>query len=258
MTGPTRGLSGGPAPPDQAPGGARDQELPGWAPRPRPAPIVHIGRFCRLEPLDVSRHGDELWRAFGGHDALWDYMAYGPFQARGSFLAWLVTRAGQADPMYFAIVSRESGKAVGLTTLMSVRPESGVIEIGHVVYSPGMQRTPVATEAVYLLAKYVFDVRSYRRLEWKCDSANAASRRAAERLGFRPEGIMRKHMVVKNRNRDTAWFSMLDEDWPLQRASFEAWLSPQNIAGAEQTQRHRLAAIRAAYEARLRQSAPGT
>lgn len=173
-------------------------------------------------------------------------MAYGPFQGRGPFFAWISSRAGLPDPMYYAVIEQSSGLAVGCLALMEIRPEHGVIEVGHIVFSPAMQRTPLGSEAIYLLAKYIFDARGYRRFEWKCNDKNVASKRAAGRFGFGFEGVMRQHMVVKGTSRDTAWFAMLDQDWPLCREAFDAWLSSANIAGPDAPQRHGLADIRAA------------
>lgn len=211
--------------------------------------MVHMGRFVRLDPLDIGKHGDDLWLAFSGHDSMWDYMGYGPWLSRGAFLTWLRSRAGVQDPMTFAVIDKSTNEARGLLALMEIRTDHGVIEIGHVAFSPLMQRTPVSTEAVYLLAKYAFDARGFRRIEWKCNNENDASRRAALRYGFAHDGVMRQHMVVKGRNRDTAWFSLLDGDWPLAKQAFEMWLGEQNI-GPDGMQRHRLEAIRAALKAR--------
>lgn len=182
----------------------------------------------RLEPLDPGRHGDDLYRATAGADSTWDYLAYGPFASRNEFIGWLESRAPLADPLTFTIIDRAAGEARGLESLMRIDAPDGVIEIGHIWLSPALQRTRQATEAIYLLSRYVFEI-GYRRYEWKCDALNQPSRRAAERFGFVFEGIFRQHMVIKDRNRDTAWFSILDSEWPSRRAAFEAWLTPENF-----------------------------
>jgi RimJ/RimL family protein N-acetyltransferase len=195
----------------------------------RPDAVELRGRFCLVEKLDPARHAAPIWEAIQGHDDLWVYMGYGPFADEASFLTWMEDRAVLLDPFAYAIVDLSTQRAVGTVTLLEIRPAMGVIEMGHVVYTPLLQRTPLATEAQYLLARYVFDDLSYRRYEWKCNALNAPSRRAAERLGFTYEGTFRQHMIVKGRNRDTAWFAMTDREWPVLRAAFEAWLAPKNF-----------------------------
>ena len=214
-----------------------------WRPAPPPKRAALEGETVILEPLDADRHGDDLYAASAGADATWLYLPYGPFGSKGEFLAWLRGHAATSDPLAFAIVDRETGRATGITTLMSIVPEHGVIEIGHIWLSPQLQRTRQATEALFIQARYAFDVLGYRRLEWKCDAANAPSRRAADRFGFTYEGVFRNHRVIKGRNRDTAWFSMTDVEWPVRRAAFEAWLSPDNF-DASGVQRRSLAEIR--------------
>jgi RimJ/RimL family protein N-acetyltransferase len=206
-----------------------------WRPAKLPAREPLDGATVRLEPLEVARHADDLFRATAGADSTWDYLAYGPFHDREEFVRWLEQRAPLADPFTYAIVDRKTAGARGLTSLMRIDTANGVIEVGHIWLSPLLQRTRQATEALYLQARYVFDELGYRRFEWKCDSLNQPSRRAAERFGFVYEGIFRQHMVIKDRNRDTAWFSMLDREWPSRRAAFEAWLSEENFdAGGRQ------------------------
>src|SRR5262249_38578245 len=160
--------------------------------------------------------------------ALWTYMAYGSFGDEAEFSAWLTGRARLEDPFSYAVVE-PGGRAVGIATLMEIRPAMRVIEVGNIVYSPALQRTALATEAQYLLARYVFETLGYRRYEWKCNALNAASRAAAQRLGFAFEGIFRAHMIVKGRNRDTAWYAMLEADWPARKRAFERWLAPENF-----------------------------
>ena len=197
-------------------------------PARRPEAVSLAGRFGSVERLDVARHGDSLWEALSGHDRLWTYMSYGPLADRTAFLGWLEERQALADPFYYAVVDR-SRRAVGVQTLVAIRPDMRTVEVGHIVLSPSLQRTPLATEAQYLLGRYVFETLGYRRYEWKCNALNAASRRAALRFGFTFEGIFRQHLIVKGRNRDTAWFSILDSEWPARKAAFERWLAPENF-----------------------------
>jgi RimJ/RimL family protein N-acetyltransferase len=214
-----------------------------WSPARRPERKAIEGETVRLEPLDPARHGDDLYRASSGADSTWDYLPYGPFDSRAAFIAWLEQRAPLDDPFTYAIVDKASSAAQGLTSLMRMVPEHGVIEVGHIWLSPPLQRTRQATETLYVQARYVFDQLGYRRFEWKCDNANMPSRRAADRFGFVFEGVFRQHMVVKDRNRDTAWYSIIDREWPSRRAAFEAWLSAGNFE-ANGRQRRSLAEIR--------------
>jgi RimJ/RimL family protein N-acetyltransferase len=196
-------------------------------PAKRPAPIVLEGRFGRVEKLD-ARHGEALTAAIDGHHDTWTYMPYGPFANARELALWIEERAASPDPYAYAIVEL-SGRATGIATLMEIRPSHRVIEMGSIVYSPLLQRTPLATEAQYLLARYAFETLGYRRYEWKCNALNAPSRRAALRLGFTFEGIFRQHMIVKGRSRDTAWYAMLDSEWPARKRAFERWLAPENF-----------------------------
>jgi RimJ/RimL family protein N-acetyltransferase len=214
-----------------------------WKPARRPERAPLECEAVRLEPVDPGRHAVDLFRASDRAPALWDYLAYGPFQDRHAFSEWLKERAASEDPLFFAVVDRASGQAQGMASYMRIKPEHGVIEIGHIWFAPVLQRTRQATEAIYLLARHAFDDLGYRRFEWKCDSLNQPSRRAAERFGFVYEGVFRQHMVIKGRNRDTAWFSILDGEWPAVRAAFEAWLRPENFDG-EGRQRRSLAQVR--------------
>jgi RimJ/RimL family protein N-acetyltransferase len=225
-------------------------ELPGWQPPPRPGRVTLAGRFCRVEPLDVERHARQL------HDAnsldpegrMWTYLFSGPFAKFEEYQAWLAPRPASEDPLFFAFIDLGRGQAVGLGSYLRIEPGSGSIEVGHLQFSPLMQRTPIATEAMYLMMKYAFEL-GYRRYEWKCDALNAASRRAAERLGFTFEGIFRQAIVYKGRNRDTAWFSILDREWPALEAALRAWLDPANF-DAQGRQRQRFEALRAAFQPR--------
>jgi RimJ/RimL family protein N-acetyltransferase len=201
-----------------------------WKPAAPPAPVVLRGRYVTLEPL----HGvdaEQLWQAVHAHNELWTWLALGPY-ANAVAMADSLEHWRQAEhAVLLAIVPKEAGHAAGWASFMRAKPAHGVIEVGNVVFSPSLQRTRAATEAMYLMASHVFDQLGYRRYEWKCNAENAASRRAAERLGFTFEGIFRQHMVVKGRNRDTAWYSMLDREWPARKRAFEAWLDPSNFDG---------------------------
>jgi RimJ/RimL family protein N-acetyltransferase len=213
-------------------------ELSDYKPRARPGDVTLAGRYGSLEKLDASKHGSELWAAFKGHPAIWDYMPSGPFTDEKAFADWLKGRAAQDDPYFYAILDRD-GRAVGMAALMRITPEMGVIEVGNIAYSPALQKTPLGTEAQFLLAAYAFDTLRYRRYEWKCNALNLASRRAAARYGFTFEGIFRQHMIVKGKNRDTAWFSITDAEWPERKRAFERWLDPSNF-GADGKQKSRL------------------
>jgi RimJ/RimL family protein N-acetyltransferase len=196
-----------------------------------PGPVTLEGRYGRVEKL-AQRHEADVWKALQGHDQTWTYMStYGPFSDAANFSRWFAGRLRLDDPYSYALVDR-SGKAVGIATLMEIRPAMRVIEVGHIVYSPAVQRTPLGTEAQYLLARYVFEMLGYRRYEWKCNALNAPSRRAALRYGFVFEGVLRQQMIAKGRNRDTAYYSMLDSEWPARKAAFERWLAPGNFDAA--------------------------
>jgi len=224
--------------------------LRNWSPAQALSRRALNGDRVRLEVLDSGRHGESLFTSShaAGAERLWEHLPYGPFASQGEFTAWLGEREASPDPLFFAVVDSKSMQALGMCSFLRMVPQHGVIEIGHIWFAPAMQRTRQATEAIFLLAKHAFDDLGYRRLEWKCDSLNVASRRAAKRFGFTYEGIFRQHMIVKGRNRDTAWFSMTDGEWPLRKAAFEEWLSPGNFDSAGQ-QRRSLAEIRASMEA---------
>jgi RimJ/RimL family protein N-acetyltransferase len=196
----------------------------GGAQLPGRDPIV--GARVRLEPLDVDRHLDDLWPA-ARDDALWDYMPYGPFADRDAFRAHLAAQEVSADPRFFAVVV--DGQARGVVSYLRMDTANGVTEIGHIWFGRALQRTAAATEAIYLLMRTAFDEQGNRRFEWKCNAANAGSMRAAERFGFTYEGTFRQHLIVKGRNRDTAWWSITDGEWPGIRAGFERWLAPGNF-----------------------------
>lgn len=208
-----------------------------WKPLPRPSAALLSGRSVRLEPLHVT-HAAALWQAVQGHDALWTWMADGPYATETAFTESIAAKAASPDAIFFAILPEETGQPAGYASWMRMEPAHGVVEVGNILLAPALQRTVAATEAMYLLARAIFEL-GYRRYEWKCDAANAPSRRAAERLGFHYEGTFRQHMMIKGRNRDTAWFSMLDSEWPARRAALEHWLSPENF-DADGKQRTRL------------------
>jgi RimJ/RimL family protein N-acetyltransferase len=214
-----------------------------WHPAKAPRRVPLEGETVLLEPLNPGRHGEQLYASTTGADLTWTYLPYGPFAGKDQFMSWLAERAAMDDPLAFTIIDRAAGAARGMATLMSMVPEHGVIEIGHIWLSPQLQRTRQATEAIYVMARHAFEDLGNRRLEWKCDAQNAASRRAAERFGFTFEGVFRQHRVIKGRNRDTAWYSIIDGEWPQRRAAFEAWLAPANF-DASGSQRKSLAEIR--------------
>jgi len=221
-------------------------EMPDWTARPQPAGDTLVGRHCRLDRLQVERDAASLFEAYAPASDTGDrdYLPYGPFPTLEALSAWLSKVSAGSDPLVYVI--RESadegstGAALGILAFMRIDAPSGVIEIGHIHFSRRLQRTTAATEAIFLLLAHAFDNLGYRRIEWKCDAAHIRSRRAAERFGFRYEGTFRQHRVVKGRNRDTAWFAMLDGDWPAIKAEFQRWLEPSNFDAAG----HQLTALR--------------
>ncbi|MFJ9736577.1 GNAT family N-acetyltransferase [Streptomyces sp. NPDC101166] len=221
--------------------------LPDWTARPAPARVTLTGRLCRVEPLDANRHTDDLYSAYAhaadGRD--WTYMTVGPFDNRDDHRGHVVAMTQTDDPLHYAVVDLGTGKAVGTLSLMRQDPSDGVVEVGNVAFSPLLKQTPISTEAQFLLMSYVFDELGYRRYEWKCDSLNAPSRKAALRLGFTFEGIFRQAVVYKGRNRDTAWHSVIDSEWPQVGKALREWLSPDNF-DADGRQRQSLSAVRAA------------
>ena len=206
-------------------------------PAPRPERVVLEGRFCRLEPLDPVRHGDDLFRASTPPDAKarFLYLFEDPPESRAEFQTWLEKVAVSTDPLFFAVIDKRTGKAEGRQTLMRIDPPHRVIETGSIYWGPAISRTAVTTEANFLFAKYVFDTLGYRRFEWKCNALNAPSRVAAERFGFTYEGHFRRAVVIKGRTRDTSWYAMIAEEWPQVKAAYETWLAPANFdAGGKQ------------------------
>jgi RimJ/RimL family protein N-acetyltransferase len=201
---------------------------PGTVPDLRPIP----GRWIRLDPLQVERHAKSLYASIDGKDPegdLWSYMPYGPFASEEIFTTWLREKQAARDPWFYAFVNRATGEALGMGAFMRADPMNGAIEIGNIWLSPALQRTREGTEAIYLMMRHCFDDLGVRRLEWKCHALNAPSRRSADRYGFTYEGTFRQHFIIKGRNRDTAWFSMLDSEWPKVRTGFEAWLAESNF-----------------------------
>lgn len=205
--------------------------VPGWTPRPRPDGRTLAGHFCRLERLDPDRHGADLFAAdsVDREGRSWTYLPYGPFAEFGDYMDWLRAQAVLSDPFFHTIVEAEGGRPVGLASYLRIAPEAGAIEVGHLHFSPALQRKPAATEAMALMMAHAFEDLGYRRYEWKCNALNAASCRAAERLGFTFEGVFRQATVVKGHNRDTAWYSILDHEWPGMKRAFDSWLSPDNF-----------------------------
>jgi len=218
--------------------------MPVWpdAKQPNREPIE--GRFCRLEPIEADRHAEALHQAYAldREGRNWTYLPYGPFESASSYRSWVEENQAAEDPYFFAIVDGETDAAVGVASYLRVAPKAGTIEVGHLRFSSALQRTPLSTEAMYLMMRRVFDDWGYRRYEWKCDRLNGPSMAAAQRLGFRYEGLFRNHVVVRGHNRDTAWLSIIDEEWPAIRHAMEAWLDPDNF-DAKGTQRQRLGAL---------------
>lgn len=219
------------------------EPMPNWQAPKHPPKAPLAGTYCTVEPINPEKHGRSL------HDAnmqaengrFWTYLPYGPFADYKSYAQWLHTCLGN-DPQFYAVVEAQSSRALGIMSYTRITPAHGVIEVGHINFAPPLQQTPAATEAIYLMIKHAFEL-GYRRVEWKCDDHNEPSKRAARRLGFKPEGIFRQAIVYKGRNRDTAWFAIIDKDWPLLQQAFEAWLAPDNF-DENGRQRQRLAGFR--------------
>jgi RimJ/RimL family protein N-acetyltransferase len=220
------------------------EDLKNWHQRPRPGRTILDGRYVRLEPLNAD-HGDGLFEISTVADAAerFAWLPDDPPQSRAAFQGWLDKAAASDDPLYFTVIDKLSGKVVGRQSLLRIDVGNGVIEIGHVYWGPQMARMRGATEAQFLFARHVFEDLGYRRYEWKCNTRNLPSMRAAERFGFQFEGIFRQHMVVKGENRDSAWYAMIDKDWPTLRKAYEAWLDPANFDGDGQ-QKQRLEELR--------------
>ena len=202
--------------------------LENWSPPPVPQGETLTGRYAELAPLSAEAHAALLYRAYAGHDAVWDYMPVGPFSSASQYHRWVRDHENKPDPFFYAIRNKDTDKWEGAASYLRIKPESGSIEVGFISLSPALQRTRAATDAMFLMMKWAFEA-GYRRYEWKCDALNAPSRRAAQRLGFSYEGVFRQATVVKGRNRDTAWFAIIDKEWPALKEAFEAWLAPSNF-----------------------------
>lgn len=213
-------------------------EVTGWTPAVWPGTVPMLGHYARLDRLDADQHAAHLFAQFAGHDGLWDYMPYGPFTSASAYHRWAKETTANRDPVFWAISELGAAHPVGVASYLRITPEHGVIEVGNICFSPALQRSRVATEAMYLMMEWAFS-NGYRRYEWKCNALNLPSRRAAQRLGFSFEGIFRQHMIIKGRNRDTAWFAITDQDWPALREAYAAWLNPANF-DAQGRQRERL------------------
>lgn len=204
--------------------------VPDWRPPPLPPRQSLPGRLCIVEPLDASRHAQSLFEAVAldGEGRMWTYLGYGPFPTAGAYREWLEAQSRSADPLFFTIVDRATSRPVGVASYLRINPGDGVAEIGHLAFSPLLQRQAAATEAIYLMIRQLFDL-GYRRCEWKCDALNGASRAAALRLGFTFEGVFRQALVYKGRNRDTAWYSIIDAEWPALDVCLRCWLDPASF-----------------------------
>jgi RimJ/RimL family protein N-acetyltransferase len=226
------------------------ENLNNWQPRPRPERKILQGRYVRLEPLGAEKHGDGLFEASSVPDAdgRFAWLADYPPQTRAAFQPWLEKAEASEDPLFFTVIDKPSGKIGGRQTLMRIDAAYGVIEIGNIYWGPLISRKPAATEALFLFMKYIFEDLGYRRYEWKCNNRNEPSKRAAGRFGFKFEGIFRQHLVVKGENRDTAWYSIIDKEWPALRRAYDAWLDPANFDG-EGRQKRTLEDFRADFGA---------
>lgn len=214
-----------------------DKDLSNWRPPAPPEGATLTGQTVTLERLDADQHAADLFRAFSGHDALWEYLPYGPFTSASAYHRWVKEAANQTDPLFYVLRNRATGHCGGVASYLRISPNAGSIEVGHICIAPELQKSVQATEAMFLMMQLVFDA-GYRRYEWKCNAANLASRRAAQRLGFSYEGIFRQAAVIKGRNRDTAWFSVIDSEWTALREAFGAWLAPSNFDARGRQREH--------------------
>ena len=199
-----------------------------WTPPAVPTGDVLEGEYARLEPLQADIHAALLFPTYQVSDSVWDYLPYGPFHSAAAYHRWMKNITGRADPIFYAIQDKDTGAWGGVASFLRINPGSGSIEVGHINLSPQLQGTRAATEAMVLMMRHAF-LLGYRRYEWKCDALNRPSRRAAQRLGMSFEGVHRQHTVVKQRNRDTAWFSVIDSEWPALSEAFDVWLNPANF-----------------------------
>jgi RimJ/RimL family protein N-acetyltransferase len=219
----------------------------GWRAPPAPDGTVLQGRYAYLEPLDADAHAALLYDAFDGQSWIWDYMPVGPFSSSSQFYRWMQEATSKDDIHFYAIRDLETGEWGGFASYLRVKPMAGAIEVGFIAMAPCLQKTRAATEAMYLMMQWAFEV-GYRRYEWKCDALNRPSRRAAQRLGFSYEGVFRQALLVKGRNRDTAWFAVIDKEWSALKEAFQLWLNPNNFDERGQ-QRERLSDLTALVRA---------
>ena len=212
-----------------------------WKAAEVPPRTAMVGTWCRVEPIDRETHAADLFRAFSDdlEGRNWIYLSYGPFETMAEFDTWMKDTCLGPDPLFYAVVDRKNNKALGVASYLRITPAMGVIEVGHINYAPQLKKSIAGTEAMYLMMKRAFEELGYRRYEWKCDALNSVSRNAAERLGMTFEGVFRQATIYKNRNRDTAWFSILDVEWPRMKKAFELWLHPNNFS-EDGSQVHRL------------------
>lgn len=224
-------------------------DVENWKPANAPDQTPMQGKYCRIEPLETG-HADDLFAAFsdGNNGGLWTYMPVGPFETSEDFQNWLIPACTSIDPFFYALIERATGKAIGIASYLRITPQFGVTEVGNIAFSPRLQKTPIATEVMFLMMQNAFNTLGNRRYEWKCDALNAPSRRAAERFGFTYDGLFKQALVYKGRNRDTAWYSVLDQDWPAVEQGFKDWLDPENFT-ANGDQKQRLADLIAAQKA---------
>lgn len=216
----------------------------GWRERPRPPRTAMTGRYCAVEPLQPGGHAADLYQAYmeDKEHRVWTYMSYGPFHTFEDYRRWLESYGTGDDPLFHAVIDLKLSRAAGVASYLNLKPDVGVVEVGHISYSPQLQKTPAVTEAMFLMMRRAFDELGYRRYEWKCDALNAASRTSAERLGFVFEGVFRQATIYKGRNRDTAWYSIIDAQWPALKKAIERWLEPGNF-DAQGRQRLRLSDV---------------
>lgn len=222
-----------------------------WVKCLKPPSTSINGNWCRLEILNQEKHAKDIFASYMTlrNDADWTYLPYGPFDKFEDFQTWLNTASKGSDPLFHAVIDNKTQKAIGIATYLRIEPAVGVIEVGHIHFSPVLQKTPLATEAMFLMMSRVFDELGYRRYEWKCDALNVPSKKAAERLGFIYEGTFRQATMYKNRNRDTAWFAIIDQDWPVLKSAFQTWLNQDNF-DAKGQQKISLSEIRNKQEKR--------
>ena len=204
------------------------KSVPNWTKRHLPYHTIMNGKYCYLEKLDIEKHAETLFNAYNNNQD-WKYLSYGPFKTKSEFIDWLQKECISDDPLFHTIINKNNNMPLGMASYLRINPKDGVIEIGHIHYSPLMQQKLIGTEAMYLMMKRVFDELHYRRYEWKCDSLNKKSCNAALRFGFKFEGIFKQHMIYKGRNRDTAWFAIINKDWLQVKKNYEKWLDEKNF-----------------------------